>query len=49
MVRLTIDLIANSRNHFKKKRGLSLLEYLKTLTHLHFSSKNIEDIVSTDY
>ncbi|CAK6972361.1 protein phosphatase 1 regulatory subunit 42 [Scomber scombrus] len=44
MVRLTIDLIAKSRNHFKKKRGLSFLEYLKTLTHLHFSSKNIEDI-----
>ncbi|XP_042255270.1 protein phosphatase 1 regulatory subunit 42 [Thunnus maccoyii] len=44
MVRLTIDLIAKSRNHFKKKRGLSLPEYLKTLTHLHFFSKNIEDI-----
>ncbi|XP_053198301.1 protein phosphatase 1 regulatory subunit 42 [Scomber japonicus] len=44
MVRLTIDLIAKSRNHFKKKRGLSFPEYLKTLTHLHFSSKNIEDI-----
>ncbi|XP_034416367.1 protein phosphatase 1 regulatory subunit 42 [Cyclopterus lumpus] len=44
MVRLTIDLIAKSRNHFKKKRGLSFPEYLKTLTHLHFFSKNIEDI-----
>ncbi|GAA6217365.1 protein phosphatase 1 regulatory subunit 42 [Lates japonicus] len=44
MVHLTIDLIAKSRNHFKKKRGLSFPEYLKTLTHLHFSSKNIEDI-----
>ncbi|XP_051267371.1 protein phosphatase 1 regulatory subunit 42 isoform X1 [Dicentrarchus labrax] len=44
MVRLTIDVIAKSRNHFKKKRGLSFPEYLKTLTHLHFSSKNIEDI-----
>ncbi|XP_076577584.1 protein phosphatase 1 regulatory subunit 42 [Chaetodon auriga] len=44
MVCLTIDLIAKSRNHFKKKRGLSFPEYLKTLTHLHFSSKNIEDI-----
>ncbi|KAI3355245.1 hypothetical protein L3Q82_018104, partial [Scortum barcoo] len=44
MVRLTIDLIAKSRNHFRKKRGLSFEEYLKTLTHLHFSSKNIEDI-----
>ncbi|XP_010732405.2 protein phosphatase 1 regulatory subunit 42 [Larimichthys crocea] len=44
MVRLTVDLIAKSRNHFKKKRGLAFPEYLKTLTHLHFSSKNIEDI-----
>ncbi|XP_059183042.1 protein phosphatase 1 regulatory subunit 42 [Centropristis striata] len=44
MVHLTIDLIAKSRNHFKKKRGLSFPEYLKTLTHLHFFSKNIEDI-----
>ncbi|XP_054478756.1 protein phosphatase 1 regulatory subunit 42 [Anoplopoma fimbria] len=44
MVRLTIDLIAKSRNHFKKKRGLPFPEYLKTLTHLHFFSKSIEDI-----
>ncbi|KAK7879054.1 hypothetical protein WMY93_030807 [Mugilogobius chulae] len=44
MVCLTVDLIAKSHNHFKKKRGLSLPEYLKTLTHLHFSNKNIEDI-----
>ncbi|XP_040922007.1 protein phosphatase 1 regulatory subunit 42 [Toxotes jaculatrix] len=44
MVHLNVDLIAKSKNHFKKKRGLSFPEYLKTLTHLHFSSKNIEDI-----
>ncbi|KAM6971306.1 protein phosphatase 1 regulatory subunit 42 isoform 2-T2 [Tautogolabrus adspersus] len=44
MVRLTLDLIAKSKNHFKKKRGLSFPEYLKALTHLHFSGKNIEDI-----
>uniref|UniRef100_A0A3Q1GNI9 Protein phosphatase 1, regulatory subunit 42 n=1 Tax=Acanthochromis polyacanthus TaxID=80966 RepID=A0A3Q1GNI9_9TELE len=44
MVRLTVDLIAKSRSHFKKKRGLSLSEYLKTLTHLHFYNKNIESI-----
>lgn len=44
MVRLTVDLIAKSRNHFKKKRGLSFPEYLRTLTHLHFSNKNIEEI-----
>ncbi|CAI5673292.1 unnamed protein product [Oreochromis niloticus] len=44
MVHLTVDLIAKSRKHFKKKRGLSFPEYLKTLTHLHFSNKNIEHI-----
>ncbi|XP_047205256.1 protein phosphatase 1 regulatory subunit 42 [Girardinichthys multiradiatus] len=44
MVHLTVDLIAKSRTHFKKKRGLSLLHYLKTLTHLYFSNKNIEEI-----
>lgn len=46
MVRLTVDLIAKSKKHLKKKRGLAFPEYLKTLTHLHFSSKNIDDIVS---
>ncbi|XP_017261940.1 protein phosphatase 1 regulatory subunit 42 [Kryptolebias marmoratus] len=44
MVRLTVDLIAKSKSHFKKKRGLSFPDYLQTLTHLHFSSKNIDDI-----
>ncbi|XP_019942943.1 protein phosphatase 1 regulatory subunit 42 [Paralichthys olivaceus] len=44
MVQLNSDLIAKSRTHFKKKRGLSLPDYLKTLTHLNFSHKNIEDI-----
>ncbi|XP_068438031.1 protein phosphatase 1 regulatory subunit 42 isoform X2 [Clinocottus analis] len=44
MVRLTIDLIAKSRNHYRKKRGLSFMEYLKTLTHLHFFNQSIEDI-----
>ncbi|CAJ1082216.1 protein phosphatase 1 regulatory subunit 42 [Xyrichtys novacula] len=44
MVHLTLDLIAKSKNHFKKKRGLSFPEYLHALTHLHFSSKSIEHI-----
>lgn len=46
MVSLTVDLISKS-NHFKKKRGVSFAQYLQTLTHLHFSNKNIEHIVST--
>ncbi|XP_041670426.1 protein phosphatase 1 regulatory subunit 42 [Cheilinus undulatus] len=44
MVLLTLDVIAKSKNHFKKKRGLSFPEYLRALTHLHFSCKNIESI-----
>ncbi|XP_041824354.1 protein phosphatase 1 regulatory subunit 42 [Melanotaenia boesemani] len=44
MVQLTVDLISKSRKHFKKKKGISLTQYLKTLTHLHFSSSNIESI-----
>ncbi|XP_061614308.1 protein phosphatase 1 regulatory subunit 42 [Phyllopteryx taeniolatus] len=44
MVNLTTELIAKSRNNFKKKRGLSLQEYLRTLTHLHLSGHNIEYI-----
>ncbi|XP_068160678.1 protein phosphatase 1 regulatory subunit 42 [Antennarius striatus] len=42
MVRLTIDLIAKSRH--KRKRGLSFTDYLRTLTHLHFSNRNIDGI-----
>uniref|UniRef100_A0A3P9Q6S1 Protein phosphatase 1, regulatory subunit 42 n=1 Tax=Poecilia reticulata TaxID=8081 RepID=A0A3P9Q6S1_POERE len=44
MACLTVDLIAKSGKHFKKRRGISLLHYLKTLTHLHFSNRNIEEI-----
>ncbi|KAF7668851.1 hypothetical protein LDENG_00279490 [Lucifuga dentata] len=44
MVCLTIDLIAKSSNHFKKNRGYTLPEYLKRLTHIKFSNKNIEEI-----
>ncbi|KAI7792322.1 protein phosphatase 1 regulatory subunit 42 [Triplophysa rosa] len=43
MVRLTVHLIARSSNH-SKSRSESLQQYLKKLTHLNFSSKNIEDI-----
>lgn len=46
MVRLTMDLIAKSSYDLKNKRSYSLPQYLK-LTHLNFSNKNIEDIVST--
>ncbi|XP_051542669.1 protein phosphatase 1 regulatory subunit 42 [Myxocyprinus asiaticus] len=44
MVRLTVQLIAKSSNHLKMSRSESLQQYLKKLTHLNFSNKNIEDI-----
>lgn len=45
MVHLTLDLIAKSRNYLKRSRELSFPDYLMKLTHLHFSGKDIEDIV----
>ncbi|KAM9839694.1 protein phosphatase 1 regulatory subunit 42 [Aulostomus maculatus] len=44
MVRLTVDLIEKSKDNYKKKRGLSFPEYLRTLTHLHLSNQKIKDI-----
>ncbi|MBN3309676.1 PPR42 phosphatase, partial [Amia calva] len=44
MVRLNVDLIAKSSVHKQNKRNESLGQYLKKLTHLNFSNKNIEDI-----
>ncbi|KAI4884792.1 hypothetical protein NFI96_018755 [Prochilodus magdalenae] len=43
MVRLTVDLIAKSNNH-KNRRNFFLPQYLRKLTHLNFSNKNIDDI-----
>lgn len=45
MVHLTVDLISKSRNFHKRRRDLSFPDYLRKLTHLHFSGKDIEDIV----
>ncbi|XP_066538439.1 protein phosphatase 1 regulatory subunit 42 isoform X2 [Hoplias malabaricus] len=44
MVRLTIDLINKTSNNFKNRRNCSFSQYLKKLTHLNFSNKNIDDI-----
>lgn len=46
MVLLTVDLIARSKNHIKTKRNVSIQHYLKRLTHLNFSNRKIDDIVS---
>ncbi len=43
MVKLTVDLIGKAAR--KKEEGLT--QYLKKLTHLYFSEKNIDEIVST--
>ncbi|XP_060756812.1 protein phosphatase 1 regulatory subunit 42 [Neoarius graeffei] len=43
-VRLTVDLIARSNSHLKSKRNVPVQHYLKKLTHLNFSNKNIDDI-----
>ncbi|XP_072110465.1 protein phosphatase 1 regulatory subunit 42 isoform X3 [Mobula birostris] len=44
MGRLTVDLIAKSSLHIKNRRDEPLEQYLKKLTHLNFSNKNIDQI-----
>ncbi|XP_041483963.1 protein phosphatase 1 regulatory subunit 42-like [Lytechinus variegatus] len=44
MVKLTIDLIARSSANARKKKDEGLSTYLKKLTHLYFSEKNIDEI-----
>lgn len=46
MVRLTVDLIAKYSNRAKNNKHQSLQQYLKKVTHLNFSNKNIDEIVS---
>ncbi|XP_069777426.1 protein phosphatase 1 regulatory subunit 42 isoform X2 [Narcine bancroftii] len=44
MGRLTVDLITKSSLHIKNRRDEPLDQYLKKLTHLNFSDKNIDEI-----
>ncbi|XP_062377319.1 protein phosphatase 1 regulatory subunit 42 [Sardina pilchardus] len=44
MVRLTVDLIAKYSSRSKNKKHHSIPQYLKKVTHLNFSDKNIEEI-----
>ncbi|XP_078254821.1 protein phosphatase 1 regulatory subunit 42 isoform X2 [Rhinoraja longicauda] len=44
MVRLTVDLVAKSNLHIKNRRDEPLEQYLKKLTHINFSNKNIDEI-----
>nr|XP_033791031.1 protein phosphatase 1 regulatory subunit 42 isoform X2 [Geotrypetes seraphini] len=44
MVRLTVDLIARSKNRIKSQREEPVVQCLKKLTHLNFSNRNIDYI-----
>ena len=46
MVRLTLDLIAKNSN-LKPRKEENTLQYLKKITHINFSDKNIDAIVRT--
>ncbi|KAJ8797035.1 hypothetical protein J1605_001845 [Eschrichtius robustus] len=47
MVRLTLDLIAKKSN-LKPRKEETTLQYLKKITHINFSAKNIDAIVRTE-
>uniref|UniRef100_A0A8C5WBK8 Protein phosphatase 1 regulatory subunit 42 n=1 Tax=Leptobrachium leishanense TaxID=445787 RepID=A0A8C5WBK8_9ANUR len=44
MVRLTVDLIVRSSNHLRNRKEETVAQYLRRLTHLNFSNKNIDFI-----
>ena len=39
-------MIAKSPSHTKKRRDETVQQYVRRLTHLYFSEKNIDEIVS---
>ena len=46
MVKITLEMIAKSPSHTKKRRDETVQQYVRRLTHLYFSEKNIDEIVS---
>lgn len=44
MVRLTVDLIVKSSNHLRNRKDETVAQYLRRVTHLNFSNKNIDFI-----
>ncbi|XP_018409710.1 PREDICTED: protein phosphatase 1 regulatory subunit 42 [Nanorana parkeri] len=42
MVRLSVDLIARTSSHLRSRKDESVAQYLKRVTHLNFSNKNID-------
>ena len=46
MGKISLELIAKSHSHTKKRRDETVQQYVRRLTHLYFSEKNIDEIVS---
>lgn len=46
MGKITLEMIAKSPSHTKKRRDETVQQYVRRLTHLYFSEKNIDEIVS---
>lgn len=44
MVRLSVDLIARTSSHLRSRKDESIAQYLKRVTHLNYSSKNIDTV-----
>ena len=47
MGKITLEMIAKSPSHTKKRRDETVQQYIRRLTHLYFSEKNIDEIVSS--
>ena len=45
MVRLTVDYIVKNNGNTKLKRDETTEQYLKRITHLYMSERNIDEIV----
>ena len=48
MGKITLEMLAKSPSHTKKRRDETVQQYVRRLTHLYFSEKNIDEIVSVD-
>lgn len=46
MGKITLEMLAKSPSHTKKRRDETVQQYARRLTHLYFSEKNIDEIVS---
>lgn len=46
MGKISFEMIAKSPSHTKKRRDETVQQYVRRLTHLYFSEKNIDEIVS---